>query len=89
VSASWWPTNLPLTWRSVWVWGETAVGSRAGGLLPLIKIHTGMYVEEEETGEGDWMEPGKITIRRKRDKNSPRRMEIPHIKFRPWYMTES
>ena len=36
-------------------------------------------VEEEETGEGgadgdeDWIEPGKITSRRKRDKNSPKR----------------
>ena len=36
-------------------------------------------VEEEETGEGgadgdeDWIEPGKISNRRKRDKNSPKR----------------
>jgi len=32
-------------------------------------------VEEEEEGDGDedWIEPGKITSRRKRDKNSPKR----------------
>ena len=39
-------------------------------------------VEEEETGEGgadgdeDWIEPGKISNRRKRDKNSPKRYGI-------------
>ena len=32
-------------------------------------------VEEEEEGDGDedWIEPGKINNRRKRDKNSPKR----------------
>jgi len=39
-------------------------------------------VEEEEEGDGDedWIEPGKITNRRKRDKNSPKRNKPVKVK---------